>query len=145
LSTGGKVGIGVGAAAGLVLFLIILRTLFLARKSRHDRLSQQSAAPLHGQYQQSPPMTHYSQTSSVPYYSQSPPMSHYSGGPPPGHDPHWAPYPMQVDSTGKPIYATSVSPPVELSVDSQTNVHEMGSDVHSVSPPPSWPPHERIH
>lgn len=143
LSTGAKAGIGVGVAAGICLFAALGWIIFLMGKRHRERRLQQPQ-PQYGQgpqYPQSPPMP----TEGL-QYPQGPPMqgSHwtpYLGGPTPYHD---VPA-MYVDETRgmKPLYSPpashQASPPVELSIDNERNMHEMGSDVSAVSPPTPTP------
>ena len=131
LSTGAKAGIGVGVAAGVCLFAALGWIIFLMGKRHRDRRLQQP------QYGQGPPPI----PTEGPQYPQGPPMqgSHwtpYPGGPTPYHD---VPA-MYVDETRgmKPLYSSAshqASPPVELSIDNERSMHEMGSDVSAVSSP----------
>lgn len=141
LSTGAKAGIGVGVAAGVCLFAALGWIIFLMGKRHRDRRSQQPQYGQGPQYPQSPPMP----TEGL-QYPQGPPMqgSHwtpYPGGPTPYHD---VPA-MYVDETRgmKPPYSPpashQASPPVELSIDNERSMHEMGSDVSAVSSPTPTP------
>jgi hypothetical protein len=66
-------------------------------------------------------------------------MSNYLGGQAGGN---WAQYPIHLDAEGKPVYPPGSSPPVELLGDDHMNIHEIGSDVTSASPPASTPMHD---
>jgi hypothetical protein len=130
LSTGAKAGIGVGVAAGVCLFAALGWIFFLMRKRYRERRLQQPQQPQYGQglqYPQNPPIP----TEGL-HYPQGPPMqgSHwppYPGGPTPYHDVP-AMYVDEMRGT-KPLYSPpashQASPPAELSVDNERNLHEM--------------------
>jgi hypothetical protein len=135
LSTGAKVGIGVGVAAGVCLFAALGWIFFLMGRRHRERRLQQPQQP---------------QYSQVPQYPQSPPKPtdglHYPQGPP-MQGSHWAPYPGEPnpyhDAPMKHLYSPPASHqaslPIELSIDNERNMHEMGSDVSAASPPTPTP------
>lgn len=136
LSTGAKAGIGVGVAVGVCLLAALAWIFFLMGKRHRERRSQQPQQPQYGQ---------------GPQYPQGPEGQHYPQGPP-MQGSHWAPYPagtipyQDVPATyvdemrgAKQPYSQPApladSQPVELPIDNNRNMYEMGSDVSAVSPP----------
>ena len=124
LSTGSKVGIGVGVAGGVCLFASLLIALVIMHK-RHKRQAAQNSQP-----PQPPP-----QWPQSPYMGQAPP---YPNNPPyqPPLGPHWHPGPQvvyqapssEVDTPASPKPSMSAgpnAPPSELPVEERRMAHEM--------------------